>query len=166
MIFMKKLSILFIFIFLITSCTQKQLITGGTATGIGLGSYPIFKSYTGQSGVGGDIKTMAVVTTLGTIFGLLHGSEIAETKIKEDNNYSQRIMNSAFEDGLKQVWRGNNQEILITPLGKVKVPSQAPSDCRKFEFRLEEKGKIKSGRGIACKDVNKNWITLSSEIYS
>lgn len=161
---MKKQSIFFIFMFLITSCTQKQLITGGTATGIGLGSYPIFNSYMGQSGTGGDIKTMAVVTTLGTLFGLLHGSKIAEKKINEDNNYSQRIMNSAFEDDLKQVWRSNNQEILIIPLEKVNVPSQAASDCRKFEFRFEEPGKIKSGKGIACKDVNKNWKTLASEI--
>ena len=164
--FMKNLSFLFTFIFLITSCTQKQLITGGTATGIGLGSYPIFKSFTGQSGTGGDIRTMAAITTLGTLMGLLLGSEIAEKSIEKDNNYSQRIMNSAFEDGLKQVWRGNNQEILITPLEKVNVSSKAHSECRRFEFRLEEQGIIKRGKGIACKDVNKNWITLASEIIS
>ena len=46
---MKKLSILFLTLFLF-SCSKKQLITGGTGAGVGLGSYAIFKSFMGQSG--------------------------------------------------------------------------------------------------------------------
>ena len=48
---MKKITILFLTIFL-CSCTKKQLITSGIATGTGLGSYTIFKSFMGQSGTG------------------------------------------------------------------------------------------------------------------
>ena len=44
---MKKLSILFLTLFLF-SCSKKQLITGGTGAGVGLGSYAIFKSFMGQ----------------------------------------------------------------------------------------------------------------------
>ena len=88
---MKKLSVLFLTLFLF-SCSKKQLITGGT--GVGLGSYAIFKSFMGQSGTGGDMKTMIAITTIGTVMGALMGSEIADNIIEEDNNYSQRIMNS------------------------------------------------------------------------
>ena len=70
--------------------------------------------FMGQSGTGGDLQTMVAVTTIGTVMGALLGSEIADNIIEKDKNYSQRIMNSAFEDDLRQVWRGNNQEILIT----------------------------------------------------
>ena len=127
---MKKLTILFLTIFL-CSCTKKQLITSGIATGTGLGSYTIFKSFMGQSGTGGDLQT---------------------------------IMNSAFEDDLRQVWRGNNKEILITPQQQVNVPSISSSECRKFEFTFEDQGTIKRGSGIACKDANKNWRMLGSEM--
>ena len=67
----------------------------------------------GQSGTGGDMKTMIAITTIGTLLGVFMGSEIADNIIDQDNNYSQRIMNSAFEDDLKQVWRGQNKNILI-----------------------------------------------------
>ena len=65
---MKKLSILFLTLFLF-SCSKKQLITGGTGAGVGLGSYAIFKSFMGQSGTGGDLKTMVAITTIGTVMG-------------------------------------------------------------------------------------------------
>ena len=160
---MKKLTILFLTIFL-CSCTKKQLITSGIATGTGLGSYTIFKSFMGQSGTGGDLQTMVAVTTIGTVMGALLGSEIADNIIEEDKNYSQRIMNSAFEDDLRQVWRGNNKEILITPQQQVDVPSMSSSECRRFEFTFEDQGIIKRGSGIACKDANKNWRMLGSEM--
>ncbi len=160
---MKKLSILFLTLFLF-SCTKKQLITSGIGTGTGLGSYAIFKSFMGQSGSGGDLKTMVAVTTIGTVVGALMGSEIADNIIEEDNNYTQRIMNSAFEDDLRQVWRGQNNEILITPQQQVEVPSLSNNECRKFEFTFEEQGIIKRGSGIACKDANKNWRMLGSEM--
>ena len=118
----------------------------------------------GQSGTGGDLQTMVAVTTIGTVIGALLGSEIADNIIEEDKNYSQRIMNSAFEDDLRQVWRGNNQEILITPQQQVDVPSMSSSECRKFEFTYEDQGIIKRGSGIACKDANKNWRMLGSEM--
>ena len=118
----------------------------------------------GQSGTGGDMKTMIAVTTIGTVMGALLGSEIADNIIEYDNNYSQRVMNSAFEDDLRQVWRQNNQEILITPQRPVDVPNMSSNDCRKFEFTLKEQGTIKRGSGIACKDANKNWRMLGSEM--
>ncbi len=160
---MHKFSILLLTIFLF-SCTKKQLITSGVATGTGLGSYQIFKSFMGQSGTGGDMKTMIAVTTIGTVMGALLGSEIADNIIEHDNNYSQRIMNSAFEDDLRQVWRKDNQEILITPQQSVDVPNMSSNDCRRFEFTFEEQGTIKRGSGIACKDANKNWRMLGSEM--
>ena len=160
---MKKFSILFLTLFLF-SCSKKQLITGGTGAGVGLGSYAIFKSFMGQSGSGGDLKTMVAITTIGTVMGALMGSEIADNIIEKDNNYSQRIMNSAFEDDLRQVWRGQNQEILITPQQQVDVPSMSSSECRKFEFQFEEMGTIKRGSGVACKDGNKNWKMLGEEM--
>ena len=43
-------------------------------------------------------------------------------------------MNSAFEDDLRQVWRKDNQEILITPQQSVDVPNMSSNDCRRFEF--------------------------------
>ncbi len=104
-----KIVYLFLILFFVSSCSKKQLITSGVGTGVGLGSYAIFKSFMGQSGTGGDMKTMIAITTIGTVMGALMGSEIADNIIEEDNNYSQRIMNSAFEDDLKQVWRGQNQ---------------------------------------------------------
>ena len=116
---------------------KKQLITSGIGTGTGLGSYAL-KSFMGQSGSGGDLKTMVAVTTIGTVVGALMGSEIADNIIEEDNNYTQRIMNSAFEDDLRQVWRGQNNEILITPQQQVEVPSLSNNECRKFEFTFEE----------------------------
>ena len=160
---MKKLSILFLTLFLF-SCTKKQLITSGIGTGTGLGSYAIFKSFMGQSGSGGDLKTMVAVTTIGTVVGALMGSEIADNIIEKDNNYSQRIMNSAFEDDLRQVWRGQNQNILITPQEPINVPNLSNSECRKFEFTFEEMGTIKRGSGVACKDGNKNWRMLGEEM--
>ena len=160
---MKKLSILFLTLFLF-SCSKKQLITGGTGAGVGLGSYAIFKSFMGQSGSGGDLKTIVAVTTIGTVVGALMGSEIADNIIEEDNNYTQRIMNSAFEDDLRQVWRSQNNEILITPQQQVEVQSLSNNECRKFEFTFEEQGIIKRGSGIACKDANKNWKMLGSEL--
>ena len=160
---MKKFSILFLTLFLF-SCSKKQLITGGTGAGVGLGSYAIFKSFMGKSGSGGDLKTIVAVTTIGTVVGALMGSEIADNIIEEDNNYTQRIMNSAFEDDLRQVWRGNNKEILITPQQQVDVPSMSSSECRRFEFTFEDQGIIKRGSGIACKDANKNWRMLGSEM--
>ena len=54
-------------------------------------------------------------------------------------------MNSAFEDDLRQVWRGQNQNILITPQEPVDVPNLSNSECRKFEFTFEEMGTIKRG---------------------
>ena len=160
---MHKFSILLLTVILF-SCTKKQLITSGVATGTGLSSYQIFKSFMGQSGTGGDMKTMIAVTTIGTVMGALLGSEIADNIIEHDNNYSQRIINSAFEDDLRQVWRQNNQEILITPQQSVDVPKMSSNDCRRFEFTFEEQGTIKRGSGIACKDANKNWRMLGSEM--
>ena len=159
---MKKLSILFLTLFLF-SCSKKQLITGGTGAGVGLGSYAIFKSFMGQSGTGGDMKTMIAVTTIGTVMGAM-GSEIADNIIEKDNNYSQRIMNSAFEDDLRQVWRGQNQEILITPQQQVEVPNMTSSECRKFEFQFEEMERLKEVLEVACKDGNKNWRMLGEEM--
>ena len=42
-------------------------------TGVGLGSYAIFKSFMGQSGTGGDMKTMIAITTIGTLLGVFDG---------------------------------------------------------------------------------------------
>ena len=96
---------------------------------------------------------MVAVTTIGTVMGALMGSEIADNIIEKDNNYSQRIMNSAFEDDLRQVWRGQNQEILITPQQQVEVQSMTSNnECRKFEFQFEEMGTIKEGSDESCKD--------------
>ena len=102
---------------------------------------------------------MVAVTTIGTVMGALLGSEIADNIIEEDKNYSQRIMNSAFEDDLDKSG-GNNKEILITPQQQVDVTSMSSSECRKFEFTFEDQGIIKRGSGIACKDANKNWRML------
>ena len=159
-----KIVYVFLFVFIVSSCSKKQLITGGTGAGVGLGSYAIFKSFMGQSGTGGDMKTMIAITTIGTVMGALMGSEIADNIIEEDNNYSQRIMNSAFEDDLRQVWRGQNQNILIEPQEPINVPNLSNSECRKFEFTFEEMGTIKRGSGIACKDGNKNWRMLGEEM--
>ena len=40
----------------------------------------------GQSGTGGDMKTMIAVTTIGTVMGALLGSEIADNIIIDVNN--------------------------------------------------------------------------------
>ena len=34
----------------------------------------------------------------------------------------------------------------------------------RFEFTFEDQGIIKRGSGIACKDANKNWRMLGSEM--
>lgn len=159
---MQKITVLFLILFLI-SCSKKQLITSGVATGTGLGSYAIFKSFMGQSGAGGDLQTMVAVTTIGTVMGALMGSEIAENLIEDEINYTQGIMNSTFEDDLRQVWKGNDSNILITPKEEINVPS-VPNECRKFDFQLEEQGTIKRGSGIACKDANRDWKMLGSEM--
>ena len=75
-----------------------------------------------------------------------------------------RIFDSSIEDDLRQVWRGDNQNILIEPQQSVDVPSMSSSECRKFEFTFEEQGVIKRGSGVACKDANKNWRMLGSEM--
>ena len=67
-------------------------------------------------------------------------------------------------DDLRQVWRGQNQEILITPQEPINVPNLSNSECRKFEFTFEEMGTIKRGSGVACKDGNKNWRMLGEEM--
>ena len=66
---MKKLTILCLTIFL-CSCTKKQLITSGIATGTGLGSYTIFKSFMGQSGTGGDLQTWLQLQPLEQLWGI------------------------------------------------------------------------------------------------
>ena len=57
------------------------MITSGVATGTGLGSYQIFKSFMGQSGTGGDMKTMIAVTTIGTVMGALLGFVVMKLPI-------------------------------------------------------------------------------------
>ena len=37
----------------------------------------------GQSGTGGDMKTMIAMTTIGTVMGALMGSEIADNSVIE-----------------------------------------------------------------------------------
>ena len=56
-------------------------------------------------------------------------------------------MNSAFEDDLRQVWRGQNQNILMHQQ-QVDVPCWVMNN--KFEFQFEEMGTIKRGSGVAC----------------
>ena len=157
---MKKLSVLFLSLFLF-SCSKKQLITGGTGAGVGLGSYAIFKSFMGQSGTGGDMKTMVAITTIGTVMGALMGSEIADNIIEEDNNYSQRIMNSAFEDDLRQVWRGQNQNILIEPQEQVDVPSMSKVNVVSLSFSLRKWERLKEVLGLRVKTetrTGKCWV--------
>ena len=38
------------------------------------------------------------------------------------------------------------------------------SQQARFEFTFEEQGTVKRGSGIACKDANKNWRMLGSEM--
>ena len=62
------------------------------------------------------------------------------------------------------LFQTNNQEILITPQQQVDVPNLSNNECRKFDFTFEEQGTVKRGSGIACKDANKNWRMLGSEM--
>ena len=133
------------------------MITSGVATGTGLGSYQIFKSFMGQSGTGGDMKTIIAVTTIGTVMGALLGSEIADNIIEHDNNYSQRIMNSAFEDDLRQVWRQNNQEIL-THQQSVDVPNMSSTIVEDLNLHLKSKGQSKEGVVLLVKMLAKRML--------
>ena len=144
------------------SCTKKQLITSGVATGTGLGSYQNFKSFMGQSGTGGDMKTIIAVTTIGTVMGALLGSEIADNIIEHDNNYSENN-ELAFEDDLRQVWRQNNQEILITLNNQLMFQICHPTIVEDLNLHLKSKGQSKEGV-VLLVNANKNWRMLGSEM--
>ena len=68
-----KIVYLFLILFFVSSCSKKQLITSGVGTGVGLGSYAIFKSFMGQSGTGGDMKTMIADNNYWNCYGCIDG---------------------------------------------------------------------------------------------
>ena len=118
----------------------------------------------GQSGTGGDMKTMIAITTIGTVMGALMGSEIADNIIEEDNNYSQRIMNSAFEDDLRQVWRGQNQNILITPQEQVDVPICHQVNVVSLSFSLRKWERLKEVLELRVKTETRTEKMLGEEM--
>ena len=87
----------------------------------------------GQSGTGGDMKTMIAITTIGTVMGALLFEVKSQTiSLRKTTTIPQSIMNSAFEDDLRTLsgLRGQNQNILITPQEPINVPNLSNSECQ------------------------------------
>ena len=165
---MKKLSVLFLSLFLF-SCSQnnkKNLLTYGTGAGTGMAGYSLAKSFLGQSGSGGNINQVIAITTLSTLLGVFMGSEIADNLYEEE----QEVLNVSLNRNKKTTWsmidEKNNKEVIT----KIKPTEEITSNfgqqkCKKFNFSMEEGGYIKRGEGYACLNPQSgNWEMLGVEM--
>tara|TARA_B100000886_G_scaffold310450_1_gene245217 strand:- start:196 stop:696 length:501 start_codon:yes stop_codon:yes gene_type:complete len=165
---MKKLSVLFLSLFLF-SCSQnnkKNLLTYGTGAGTGMAGYSLAKSFLGQSGSGGNINQVIAITTLSTLMGVFMGSEIADNLYEEE----QEVLNVSLNRNKKTTWsmvdEENNKEIItkIEPTEEL-TSNFGKQQCKKFNFSMEEGGYIKRGEGYACLNPQSgNWEMLGVEM--
>tara|TARA_B100000989_G_C19374266_1_gene398773 strand:- start:144 stop:644 length:501 start_codon:yes stop_codon:yes gene_type:complete len=165
---MKKLSVLFLSLFLF-SCSQnnkKNLLTYGTGAGTGMAGYSLAKSFLGQSGSGGNINQVIAITTLSTLLGVFMGSEIADNLYEEE----QEVLNVSLNRNKKTTWsmvdEENNKEIItkIEPTEEL-TSNFGKQQCKKFNFSMEEGGYIKRGEGYACLNPQSgNWEMLGVEM--
>ena len=165
---MKKLSVLFLSLFLF-SCSQnnkKNLLTYGTGAGTGMAGYSLAKSFLGQSGTGGNINQVIAITTLSTLLGVFMGSEIADNLYEEE----QEVLNVSLNRNKKTTWsmvdEENNKEIItkIEPTEEL-TSNFGKQQCKKFNFSMEEGGYIKRGEGYACLNPQSgNWEMLGVEM--
>ena len=165
---MKKLSVLFLSLFLF-SCSQnnkKNLLTYGTGAGTGMAGYSLAKSFLGQSGSGGNINQVIAITTLSTLLGVFMGSEIADNLYEEE----QEVLNVSLNRNKKTTWSMIDEEDNKEIITKIEPTEELTSNfgkqqCKKFNFSMEEGGYIKRGEGYACLNPQSgNWEMLGVEM--
>ena len=166
---MKKLSLIIISLFFITSCSndnRKNLTMYGTGLGVGSASWALTKSFLGKSGNSGNIPTVIAVTTLGTILGTYWGSEIADNMFEDE----QEVMNVSLNRNKKSTWKlvdDKSEKEVITEIEPTEelTSNFGQQKCKKFKFSMEESGYIKRGEGYACQNNQTgNWEMLGVEL--
>ena len=108
----------------------------------------------------GNIKYLIPFAIAGALVGAYIGSEVGE-------NMDSQVASTIIETNkLNQTtkWRNPDTDLKasITPTKTFKNDSN--DDCREFEYSYDHKGERSSGKNVACRDANGNWVLLGPNI--
>lgn len=139
-------------IILLLGCENKTRSIS-TIIGTGGGGYA---SYLIAKDLGGGNKYVIPFVIAGSLIGGFIGSEIGE-------NLDSKVASSVLENNKTNQstsWSNpdKNLEATITPTKTFK--NEVNDDCREFEYEYIHKGEKSSGKNVACRDADGNWVLL------
>lgn len=151
---MKKISIILLcFIFLGCENKTRSVSTLIGTGGGGYSGYLIAKEM-------GNNKYLIPFAIAGALVGAYIGSEVGE-------NLDSQVASTILETNkLNQTttWKNPDTDLKasITPTKTFKNDSN--DDCREFEYSYDHKGERSSGKNVACRDANGNWVLIGPKI--